>query len=118
MVTASLYRGRGSCFSRKMPQIQLSPWQKENRHAHVHTHLHIHTSLHTEILPKPALHPSFPHWAQALYHLKPGVCLLMGARPGILPKGGLVHVKTLRGCRKSETREAMGQGLRLLWPSE
>lgn len=36
---------------------------------------------------------------------------LVGARPGILPKGGLVHMKALRGCRKSETREAMDQGL-------
>lgn len=43
---------------------------------------------------------------------------LVGARPGILPKGGLVHTKALRGYRKSETWEAMDQGLHLLWHSE
>lgn len=33
---------------RKMPQIQLSPWQKEKKHAHVHTHPHTPHSMHTE----------------------------------------------------------------------
>lgn len=61
-----------------MPQIQLSPGQKEKKkHAHVHTHPHTPHSMHTERLFQ-ARAPLRPHWTQAP---KDGVGLTSWARP-------------------------------------
>lgn len=67
MVIASPYRGRGGCVCRKMPQIQLSPWQKEtgmhmcthpNMCTHTHTcaHTHTHTPMCTHTYTHPHAH--------------------------------------------------------------
>lgn len=95
-------RGEAAVFYRKMPQIQSSPWQKENRHAHVHipTHTRTHTHLtpHTESS-QACTHP-FPQLGSG--SLPPEIWCLphpVGGGLGVLPEGLLVRVKAPRGCR-------------------
>lgn len=95
-------RGEAAVFYRKMPQIQSSPWQKENRHAHVHTPTH--TRTHTHLTPhtessQACTHP-FPQLGSG--SLPPEIWCLphpVGGGLGVLPEGLLVRVKAPRGCR-------------------
>ena len=57
------------------------------------------------------------HKTQLLFLFFTLIPLAFG-RPGIMTKGGIVHMNTLRGCRNGETWEAMDQGLHMLWPYE